>query len=199
MQDTRAWSLGWEDPLEKGKATHSSVLARRIPGTEEPGRLQSTGSQRVRRDWATSNLRQPSMLSLGHLPGERSSEWTWDPGLHSLVWTDGDRRPEKASWPWRGDLLSTELVCIWAILLDQSVWSERKHGIFSASERQISFLFFSFFFLILWHIFKALLYFWRCVLFQGLHWWSSGLDSALPMQGAWVWSLLRELDFTCCN
>ena len=56
-----------------------------------------------------------------------------------------------------------------------------------------------FLFFVLWHLFKALLYFWRCVLFQGLHWWSSGLDSALPMQGVWVWSLLRELDFTCCN
>ena len=42
--------LGWEDPLEKGMATHSSVLAWRIPWTEEPGRLQSMGSQRVGQD-----------------------------------------------------------------------------------------------------------------------------------------------------
>ena len=46
-------SLGWEDPLEKGKATHSSILAWRIPWTEEPGGLQSMGSQRVGHDWAT--------------------------------------------------------------------------------------------------------------------------------------------------
>ena len=47
-------SLGQEDPLEKGVATPSSVLAWRIPGTEEPGRLQSMGSQRVRHDlWKT--------------------------------------------------------------------------------------------------------------------------------------------------
>ena len=39
--------LGWEDPLEEGTATHSSILAWRIPWTEEPGRLQSVGSQRV--------------------------------------------------------------------------------------------------------------------------------------------------------
>ena len=39
--------LGWEDPLEKGKATHSSILAWRIPWREEPGRLQSMGSQRM--------------------------------------------------------------------------------------------------------------------------------------------------------
>ena len=53
-QETRVQSLGWEDPLEKEMATHSSILAWRIPWTEEPGRLQSTGSQRVRHNWATS-------------------------------------------------------------------------------------------------------------------------------------------------
>ena len=44
-------SLGWEDPLEKGTATHSNILAWRIPWTEEPGRLQSMGLQRVRWDF----------------------------------------------------------------------------------------------------------------------------------------------------
>ena len=48
MQETQVGSLGQEDPLEKGMATHSSILAWRIPWTEEPGELQSTGSQRVR-------------------------------------------------------------------------------------------------------------------------------------------------------
>ena len=43
-------SLGWEDLLEKGMVTHSSILAWEIPWTEEPGGLQSTGSQRVRHD-----------------------------------------------------------------------------------------------------------------------------------------------------
>ena len=46
-------SLGQEDPLEKEMAIHSTVLARRIPQTEEPGGLQSTGLQRVRHDGAT--------------------------------------------------------------------------------------------------------------------------------------------------
>ena len=54
-QEKGVRSLGWEDPLEKGMATHSSVLAWKIPWTEEPGGLQSTGSQRVRQDWATEN------------------------------------------------------------------------------------------------------------------------------------------------
>ena len=50
MQETRVRSLGREDPLEKEMATHSSILAWRIPWTEEPGRLQSTASQRVGHD-----------------------------------------------------------------------------------------------------------------------------------------------------
>ena len=47
MQETWVRSLGWEDPLEKEMATHSSILAWRIPGTEEPGGLLSMGSHRV--------------------------------------------------------------------------------------------------------------------------------------------------------
>ena len=50
MRETRARSLGWEDLLEKEMAAHSSILAWRIPRTEEPGRLQSVGSQRVGHD-----------------------------------------------------------------------------------------------------------------------------------------------------
>ena len=47
MQETWVQSLGWEDPVEKIMATHSNILAWRIPWTEEPGRIQSMGSQRV--------------------------------------------------------------------------------------------------------------------------------------------------------
>ena len=50
MQETRGRSLGWEDPLEKEMATHSSIHAWKIPWTEEPGRLQSMGLQRVGHD-----------------------------------------------------------------------------------------------------------------------------------------------------
>ena len=52
-RETWVRSLGWEVPLEKEMATHSSILAWKIPWTEEPGRLQSMGSQRVGHDWAT--------------------------------------------------------------------------------------------------------------------------------------------------
>ena len=54
MQETWIQFLGLEDALEKGMATHSSILAWRIPWTEEPGRLQFMGSHRVRHDTATN-------------------------------------------------------------------------------------------------------------------------------------------------
>ena len=53
MQETWVQSLGWEYPLEKGMATHSSILAWETPWTNKPGRLQSMGSQRIGHDSAT--------------------------------------------------------------------------------------------------------------------------------------------------
>ena len=53
MEETRVQSLGWEDPLEKGMAAVSSILAWRIPWREEPGGLQSIGSQKVGHDLVT--------------------------------------------------------------------------------------------------------------------------------------------------
>ena len=71
-KQTWVWSLGWEDPLEEGMTTHSSILAERIPWTEEPGRLQSIESQRVRHDWSnlahththTQTHHQPSQVAI---------------------------------------------------------------------------------------------------------------------------------------
>ena len=56
MLEAQVWFLGQEDPLEKEMATHSSILAWRIPWTEEPGRLQSMELQRVGHDWATNTF-----------------------------------------------------------------------------------------------------------------------------------------------
>ena len=56
MQETRVRSLGQEDPLEKEMAIHSSTIAWKFPWTEEPGRIQSMGSQRVRHDRMTSPM-----------------------------------------------------------------------------------------------------------------------------------------------
>ena len=64
-------SLGWEDPLEEEMATHSSTLAWRIPWTEEPGRLQSMGLQRVRHDWVTNSLFHLCKAHTGSHCGER--------------------------------------------------------------------------------------------------------------------------------
>ena len=80
MRETRVRSLGWEDPMEKEMAIHSSILAWRIPWTEKPSRLQSTGSQRVRHDWTTSLSPSPSSspsCSQGY--GFSSSHvWMWE-------------------------------------------------------------------------------------------------------------------------
>ena len=60
MRETQVRSLGWEDPLEKEMATHSSTLTWKVPWTKEPGRLESMGLQRVGHDWVTSL--SPSIL-----------------------------------------------------------------------------------------------------------------------------------------
>ena len=61
--ESRVQSLGWENPLEKGVATHSSILGWRISWTEEPGRLQFMGSQRVVYSWANSTFILTSTLN----------------------------------------------------------------------------------------------------------------------------------------
>ena len=82
MQATWVWSLDWEDSLENEMATHSSVLAWRIPWTEEPGRLQSMGSQRVWHDWTTSACVRTHTHTHTHTHSVTSLELS---GLNSLV------------------------------------------------------------------------------------------------------------------
>ena len=78
--ETWVRSLGQEDPLEEGMATHSSILAWRIPRTEEPGGLQSMGSQRVRHDWATYTI------ILWWHKYFSVPEWLQNPELYKRVW-----------------------------------------------------------------------------------------------------------------
>ena len=82
MRETRVQSQGWEDPLEKEMATHSSILAWEIPWVEEPGRLQSMGSQRVRHDcdFTHSPALQADSLP-AELPGKPSSLFLSNPTL----------------------------------------------------------------------------------------------------------------------
>ena len=83
MQETRVRSLGWEDPLEKEMAIHSSTIPWKIPWTEEPGRLQSMGWQRVRHDWATSlSLFTFKTISILHR-GLRLREVKWSAQGHT--------------------------------------------------------------------------------------------------------------------
>ena len=87
MQETRVRCLGWEDPLEKEMAVHSSILAWKIPWTAEPGRLPSMGSQRVGHDWAISLSLSPTPV---FWPGEFhgiyspwvAKSWTWLSDFH---------------------------------------------------------------------------------------------------------------------
>ena len=65
MQETWVWSLGWEDPLVKGMATHSYIFAWEIPWTDKPGRLKSMVSQSVRHDWVTNT---PAILNYNTVP-----------------------------------------------------------------------------------------------------------------------------------
>ena len=72
MQEMQVWSLGQKDPLEKKMATYSSVLPLKMPWTEQPGGLQSMGSQRVRHNWAYMHSRGIYMRS------EKSEQKLWN-------------------------------------------------------------------------------------------------------------------------
>ena len=93
MPETWVWSLDWGDSLEKGIATHSSILAWRIPWTDEPGELQSMGSQSRSRpsDWAVwSLLRIRRELLLGALSSVPSSEcWPARTGYTQVPFLSG--------------------------------------------------------------------------------------------------------------
>ena len=81
MQETWVGSLGWEDLLEKGAVTHFSILAWRISLIEEPGRLQSMGSQRVGHYWETLNPQLTLLVYFfsGEQDAVSTSETTWMP------------------------------------------------------------------------------------------------------------------------
>jgi len=93
MQETWVWSLGWEDPLEKEMATHSSTLAWKIPWTEEHGGLQSTGSQKVGHDWTTSlSLSSSNLLKLIiiiMISIKNQHVWWYDIITNNCIWFPG--------------------------------------------------------------------------------------------------------------
>ena len=109
MQETWVWSLGSEDPLEKEMATHSSILAWRIPQTKEPGELQSMGSRRVGHDWVSNTSTYPrrvrvkrgmSPLYSGAEPELQTiKEVEWFPAclvlIPGLLWQGDKKGPRK--------------------------------------------------------------------------------------------------------
>ena len=76
-QETRIQSLRLEDPLEKGTATNSSILACRIPWTKEPGGLQSMGSQRVGHDWSNLACTHTEVRDLNRWCFSNCGSWRW--------------------------------------------------------------------------------------------------------------------------
>ena len=88
MQETQVWSLGWEDPLEKGMATDCSILTWKIPWTEEPGGLQCKGWQRVGHNWETNTLT---------FKGTRRTERKCDLKESGSRWSQWEREPH-----WKG-------------------------------------------------------------------------------------------------
>ena len=98
MWETQVWSLGWEDPLEKEMATHSSILTWRIPRTEEPGELRFMGSQRVRHDQVTNTHTHTLYYNLKALSWKKNTIINWHLGepirkqisiVQLSVWTQG--------------------------------------------------------------------------------------------------------------
>ena len=109
----QVWSLGWEDPLEEGIATHSRILAWRIPWTEEPRGLLSMGSQRVGHDWSDSahariikweaQIKHFSALTRHGNCGrcaDRVVSWTSCPFLWNTIFTWKNDQKSLVIWIW---------------------------------------------------------------------------------------------------
>ena len=112
MQEMQVWPLGWEDPLEKRMAIHSSILAWKTPWMEKPGCLQSMESQRVGQDWVTSLL----LYS-----GSDSKQSAWNVGDAGLI--PGLRRS-----PGEGNGYPLQYSCL-EDFMGRGVWWATVHGV----------------------------------------------------------------------
>ena len=117
MQETWVPSLGREDPLEKGLAIYSSTIDWKTPWTEEPGRLQSMGSQRVRHDWATP---------LHFTPSFASQESVWNAGDLGSIPGLGRSPGEGKSYPLQYSGLEKSMVTVHGVAKSQT-WLSKFH------------------------------------------------------------------------
>ena len=122
MWETQVWYLGQEDPLEKEMAPHSSTLAWKIPWTEEPGRLQSTGSQRVGHDWATS---LSFVLSLYYKEGFPGGSLVKNPPANA---EDAGSIPRLGRSPGEGNGNLLQYSCL-GNPMDRGAWRATTHGV----------------------------------------------------------------------
>ena len=135
-QETWVWLLGWEDPLEEEITTDSNILAWRIPWTEEPGGLQSTGLQRVRHEWSDLARSRMDGNSKGCMLHDVGLECTCN--LWSCSW-EGDSISQKGlawllmkEWPKESRVLESWLVrklgeSIRKLTLPLSLWKVEFH------------------------------------------------------------------------
>ena len=124
MQEVWVWSLGWEDPLEKEMATHPSILAWRGPWTEEPGGLQSMGSQsRTQlRDWARKHETYTTVTFLNQLTIKKNHLREVRKPWHVLVRMAAIKKSTNNKC-WRGcGEKGTPLHCWWECKLVQPLW-----------------------------------------------------------------------------
>ena len=127
MQETWVQSLGQEDPLEKGMATHSSILAWIIPWTLEPGGLQSMGSQRIRHDLAT--IQQAVFKYLSCIIGSEGKVFACNAGDPSLIPGSGRSLEEGNSYPLQYSCLGNPM--------DRGAWWATVHGV-AKSQMQLT-------------------------------------------------------------
>ena len=117
MQETWVQTLGWEDPLETGMATHSNILAWRIPWTEEPGGLQSTVWKRIKHDWVTQRS---------------TAQWAMQGHLSVSLALNSKPRGDSMSFSsrslfaicWERDLNRAAWISFWFCLQTMPLWGE---------------------------------------------------------------------------
>ena len=139
VAQTQGQSLGQEDPLEEGMATHAGILAWRIPWTEEPGGLQSMGSQRIRPNWAYACMDSCPKMDWEHFGrhgdssyGHQSSsaKGRWCPGPECFQYTASpirsNYRIRTHRWAWALEFSSVQFSC--SVMSDSLQPHELQHA-----------------------------------------------------------------------